>query len=301
MMNRTSRVGVIALLLAGCGGGGSDEPSSVSANPPAPVAATPSPGPGPAPGSTPAPVQDPAGQPPVATPALPSPPIDPDEPPPAASPVVQTVTGPELQGALQQGVPHSEAFPNPGPVSPTSIMWWGFQHTRRLYSGSKELTIFAEGAYVTVGEVMQDSGSFLLPVQLRRSLLTLELNGASVKVREANGVAFPATDVPLAGEFQLDKVAGEWRSGDWFVQLLPQGVDGRPDLLRLCWHVHLPDLEQSQPAFGEDNRIVQRVIPAGPAVRRLQCSLHRRSDGKDVGGKVIDDVAGRITTYAAQW
>jgi hypothetical protein len=121
-----------------------------------------------------------------------------------------------------------------------------------------------------------------------------------VNVRAANGVTFAATYVPLSGQIELDKVVGDWRNGQWFVQLLPQAVEDRPDLVRVCWHVNLPDSEQTAPAFEGDSA-VQILIPAGPTIRRLQCSVHRRDDGRDVGGKVIDDVSGAVATYSAEW
>ncbi|MEP7247920.1 MAG: hypothetical protein ABI885_30120, partial [Gammaproteobacteria bacterium] len=240
--------------------------------------------------------------PPTATPPSVAPlPVDPEEPPPSLAPSVQTIDAAILRQALSRGVPLTAELPVPGPTSPAGMMWWGFEHKRRAYSNAgNEVTVVADGSGMAVAQPTPNRERYLFPVQLRHAQVAFELSGESVNVRQSNGVGFTAQYVPLAGQIELDKVSGDWRNAQWFVQLLPQSVAKRPDLVRVCWHVNLPDLEQSAPAFEGDN-VVSDTIPAGPTIRRLQCSVHRRSDGQDVGAKVIDDVSGAVTTYSAEW
>ena len=160
--------------------------------------------------------------------------------------------------------------------------------------------MWAEPTGVTVGAV-SPPGEFLFPVLLRRSLVATEMIGPSINVLVANRVTFQAYYAPLTGLIQLDEVAAVWRMGQWFVQLIPQSVPGDSAIFRTCWHVYLPDIDQSQPASGDGGTIEPVVIPAGEPIRRLQCSEHRRSDGVDIGGYMVDDIAGAVTTYRTTW
>ena len=136
-------------------------------------------------------------------------------------------------------------------------------------------------------------------IETRRNTgLMTEMSRQSVKITHGNGVVFDQHYVDWnTNRITLDKTLGEWRNGAWFVQLIPQSEPGRDDLFRICWHTNLPD----QAILG--NRPVEAavLVPEGPAVRRLSCAIHRKQDARDMGGYIVDDVNGVVTTYRGQW
>ena len=99
----------------------------------------------------------------------------------------------------------------------------------------------------------------------------------------------------LPATITLDQALNTWSNGDQYTRLIPQSVDGRPDIFRLCWLSRLHDLGIVSSVTGAV------LVPAGPDLFRLSCSEHRRSDGKDVGAYIVDDVGGRVTTYYGSW
>jgi hypothetical protein len=98
------------------------------------------------------------------------------------------------------------------------------------------------------------------------------------------------------GSLQIDQVAGTWRNGDWYVQLVIQSTENAAEM-RVCWNAQL---EPTAPVQGPPDG-------GGPVVRthplkRLSCGLYGRYAATPAfGGYVVDDFGGNVTSFNGRW
>lgn len=121
-------------------------------------------------------------------------------------------------------------------------------------------------------------------------------DGAILAV-EANGMALGGPRLDLA---TVDPVVGRpvatWSNGPWSVSLVVQSVPERPDLMRVCWDAILPAPE---PVTGPPGH--PPLVRTAP-FKRLSCGVYdRHRAGPDRGGYLVDDLEGRVVTYAGSW
>jgi hypothetical protein len=288
MLQRTSLVAaMITMSLAACGGGGGSDDTAVSANPPAPTAPSPSPSATPEPGAAPAPTAT------APTPSAPSastpPPVTPGvatPPPPAQSPAstpVPSVPGSLVWAALVRGV-SDEPNHDGNPYTKYRKVLAGDNF---YYLGGALVSHSIGGGFPGASGIGLTGFVAVTPV-INGGVITsvtandLTLEGASLDLRNVN----PA----------INASAGTWTNGQWFATLLVQSVSGQPDLMRVCWNTHLPPPPPVTGPPGFDPLV--REAP----FKRLMCGVYNNKQaGPDVGGYVIDDFAGKVTTYSASW
>lgn len=253
-----SSLTLIALLIGGCGGGSSDD-TAVSGAPdaPSPVAEVPAP-------------------PPVA--AVPAPPPAPEPAP------VPTVSGEVVWAALQTGI-----SPDPEPIEPVT-------NYRKVYTDAGEFIHLGGDADALDSHTFTSSSWGPL---IKDRLVRVSLTGSDGVID-----AVTANDLPLVGpqldlrnvDPAVDATAGTWSNGAWSAQLIVQSVES-PDLMRVCWNVHLPP---PAPVRGPPG--VPVTPPDTVPLKRLMCGVYSRAQaGPDVGGYVVDDFNGTKRAFRGTW
>ena len=277
MFRRCVGSGLVAMVVAGCGGGGGSE-EAVLANPQAPPPAMPSPAPDPQPD----PVDSPVPQPPSAPP--------PDAGPPAIDgPKASSVAGEIVWAALQHGV-----LPHPQPSNPSS-------KDRPIYTEDLLYRYFIGGSLVSYRLVQVPSRSNSL-----QGFAIVAADVLDVQMVGSDGVIdwVVANDVMLTGpqldlrhvDPVLDKTVATWRHGEWFINLIVQS-DQLGDVMRVCWDAFLPP---PPPVRSDDPNFIPfvRTFP----LKRLMCALYEKAKvGPDVGGYVVDDYDGDVLTFRGTW
>lgn len=271
-MNKKNFTAALVIILAGCGGGGGTD-TAVSASPPAP-------GPiGAAPVAEP-PAQPPANNPPAAQPPAAGPSTT--EPPATApTPAAPTVSGSLVWAALQQGV-----SPDPAPANPYTNNRQVFHEDGRAY--------FLGGALSSHSLGRTPWGPIAIDALVNVSMVGSE--GVIYAVK-ANDLTLEGPPLDLRSvDPALDATAATWTNGPWFASLVVQSVPGNEALMRVCWNSHLPP---PPPLTGPpDVPPVVRTVP----LKRLMCGVYGRSAAsRDVGGYVVDDFDGVVTTYRGAW
>lgn len=222
-----------------------------------------------------------SGEPPTASPAPTTPTPAATPAPGPATPPADAVDGRIVLAALRAGIPidRSKSF-NP-------------------YSGyDRELLDETRGIYY-MGERMQSYTAVMFPwlkvgtygeVQVQA-----DLSGPIATV-VANSLTLTGPSLDLAtADIRIDQVAGTWRSGDWYAQLIVKSTDDAAQM-NVCWNVQLPPPPPVQGPPGSEP--VVRTQP----LKRLSCGRYGRyAVTAAVGGEIVDDFGGSIRRFAGRW
>jgi hypothetical protein len=202
---------------------------------------------------------------------------------PEASARAPSVSGPLVWAALQTGV-----SADPHPDNP-------YTNYRKVMT--------AENTYYFLGDALVShsmgsgfAGASGIGITGLVSVEPVANDGVIVAVK-ANGLTLEGAPLDLRNvNPAIDAAAGTWTSGEWFATLLLQSVANRPDLMRVCWDTQLPPPEPvtGPPGFSP-------VVREAP-FKRLMCGVYSNSQpGPDVGGYVVDDFNGTVTTFSGTW
>jgi hypothetical protein len=210
----------------------------------------------------------------------------PDPAPPAPAPEpspVAKVAGEVVWAALQTGI-----SPDPNPTEPVS-------NYRKVHTG--------DNLFIYLGSRPKSLESHSFTTSPWGSLM--KEGDVNVSATGSEGVidGVTANDLDLVGpqldlrnvDPVVDATAGTWTNGDWSAQLVIQSAES-PDLMRVCWNVHLPP---PRTVFGPPGSTpVVFTVP----LKRLMCGVYGRAlPGPDLGGYVEDDRNGTKRIFRGSW
>jgi len=133
---------------------------------------------------------------------------------------------------------------------------------------------------------------------MRESFISVAVSGSDgvIDAVNANNLLLVGPQLDLRNvDPAVDAAAGTWTNGEWFAKLVVQS-DESPDLMRVCWDVHLPPPPTVTGPPGTPP--VVYTVP----LKRLMCGVYSRTqEGPDVGGYVEDDFNGEKRIFRGSW
>lgn len=274
-------VALTAAILAGCGGGGSDN-TAVSSSP---AASSTTPVATPAPTATTIPTPTPA---PAATPDA------------AATPT--TPAAPAVARSLILTALYTSVSPDP------NRLYDPYSNARRVTTADGQRWFDLIGGSAA-GREAASMTSFVIADGFpsanglgyadQVSVVPEIVNGVVQSVT-ANGLRYTGSAVTLSsGEQPLDSELGTWTLNGYSVKLLVMSVPGQTVQMRVCWNVNLPP---PAAVTGPTGYVPPAHLVRTDPLLRLMCGVYGQGNpAQDIGGFVIDDRNGTVSTYQASW